>query len=226
MSGLRVVSWNVRSLRDDARGVARVLADLAPDVVLLQEAPRLLGSRCANWRLARRAGLTRVVGGAAAHGNLLLVGRGTAVVDVSVLRLPRRPGLHRRGAVLAVVEVAGARLAVVGTHLDLDPVARLDSARRVRTAADRLGHPLVLGADVNEEPSGPAWAALSTGLVDTAAVCGPTFPLRSPRRRIDVLLADPRLVVQAVEVPRIGPVTDHLPIVLDLQWPQRPAPDR
>lgn len=219
MSGLRVVSWNVRSLRDDARGVARVLADLAPDVVLLQEAPRLLGSRCANWRLARRAGLTRVVGGASASGNLLLVGGRTTVVSASTLRLPHRRGLHRRGAVLGVVELDGTRLAVTGTHLDLDPVARVDSARRIRTAAARLGAPLVLGADVNEEPGGPAWAALAAGLVDTAAACGPTFPLRAPRRRIDVLLADPRLSVRAVAVPRVGPVTDHLPLVLDLEWP-------
>jgi len=219
MSGLRVVSWNVRSLRDDARGVARVLADLTPDVVLLQEAPRLLGSGCANVRLARRAGLVRAVGGARAAGNLLLVGPRTTVVSVEPLRLPRRPGLHRRGAVLGVVEVAGARLAVAGTHLDLDPAARIDSARRVRAAAAGTGAPLVLGADVNEEPGAPAWAVLSAALVDTAASCGPTFPLRAPRRRIDVLLADPRLVVQSVAVPRVGPVTDHLPLVLDLEWP-------
>lgn len=225
MSGLRVVSWNVRSLRDDARGVARVLVDLAPDVVLLQEAPRLVGSRWANRQLARRAGLTPVVGGAAAHGNLLLAGRRTTVVSASVLRLPRRLGLHRRGAVLGVVELAGERLAVAGTHLDLDPVARRDSARQVRTAAAGLVGPLVLGADVNEEPGGPAWAELSAGLVDTAADCGPTFPLRAPRRRIDVLLADPRLVVGAVAVPRVGPVTDHLPLVLDLAWPAQPAAD-
>ena len=219
MSGLRVLSWNVRSLRDDARGVAQVLADLAPDVALLQEAPRLLGSCWANARLARRADLDRVTGGAVAHGNLLLVAPRVAVLSARSVRLPRRPGLHRRGAVLGVVELAGARLAVTGTHLDLDPAARLDSARRVRAAAARSGHPLVLGADVNEEPGGPAWAALSAGLVDTAAACGPTFPLRAPRRRIDVLLVDPRLVVQAVEVPRVGPVTDHLPLVLDLAWP-------
>ena len=40
-----------------------------------------------------------------------------------------------------------------------------------------------------------------------------------------MLLADPRLVVQEVALPRVGPVTDHLPLVLDLQWPELPAPD-
>lgn len=219
---LRVVSWNVRSLRDDAPGVASYLAELAPDVALVQEAPRLLGSRLANRRLARRAGLVRAAGGAAAAGNLLLVAPRVRVVEAYAVRMPRRRGLHRRGVVLGVLELAGARLAVAGTHLDLDAGARLDSAARVRAALpDR--HPLVLGADVNEEPGGPAWAALSEGLVDAAADQGPTFPLRKPRRRLDVLLVDPRLQVAHVQVPRPGPVTDHLPVVVDLVWPPPPS---
>lgn len=228
MSGtLRVVSWNVRSLRDDAAGVAGFLASLAPDVVLLQEAPRLLGSRPANRRLARRAGLARAAGGASAAGNLLLVAPRVRIVEAHAVRLPRRRGLHRRGVVLGVVERDGARLAVAGTHLDLEPAARLASAERVRGSLPET-YPLVLGADVNEEPGGAAWAALSRGLVDAAASCGPTFPLREPRRRIDVLLLDPRLVAVAVQVPRPGPVTDHLPLVADLAWPpsmaKSPAP--
>lgn len=222
MSGtLRVVSWNVRSLRDGAAGVADVLAGLSPDVALLQEAPRLLGSRLANRRLARRAGLLRAAGGAAAAGNLLLVSPRVKVVEAYAVRMPRRARLHRRGVVLGVLGVDGPRLAVAGTHLDLDPDARLDSARRVRAALPDV-HPLVLGADVNEEPGGPAWEALTDGLLDAAADLGPTFPLRDPRRRIDVLLVDPRLAVAEVQVPRPEPVTDHLPLVVDLVWP--PAP--
>jgi endonuclease/exonuclease/phosphatase family metal-dependent hydrolase len=219
---LRVVSWNVRSLRDDAAGVAALLRELDPDVALLQEAPRLPGSRWANRRLAQRSGLRAAAGGAAAAGNLLLVARRTTVVEAYAVRMPRRRGLHRRGLVLGVVGRDGARLAVAGTHLDLDAAARLDSARRVRAALPDT-YPLVLGADVNEEPGGPAWAALADGLVDAAADCGPTFPLREPRRRIDVLLVDRRLQVAAVQVPRPGPVTDHLPLVVDLSWPPTPT---
>lgn len=220
MSGtpLRVVSWNVRSLRDDAAGVAAFLADLDPDVAVLQEAPRLLGSRRANRRLARRTTLLRAAGGASAAGNLLLVSSRLRVVEAHAVKLPRRRGLHRRGAVLGVVERDGARLAVTGTHLDLLPEARLASAERIRGALpDR--YPMVIGADVNDEPGSPAWEALARGLVDAAASCGPTFPLREPRRRIDAVLVDPRLTVAAVQVPRPGPVTDHLPVVVDLVWP-------
>lgn len=220
---LRVVGWNVRSLRDDPRGVAAVLAGLAADVAVLQEAPRLLGSGVANRRLARRAGLVRATGGASAAGNLLLVSRRTTVIQARAVRFPRRRGLHRRGAVLGVVELDGARLSVAGTHLDLEPCARSDSARRVRAALPD-DQPLILCADVNEEPGGPAWAVLADGLVDAAAGCGPTFPLRAPRRRLDVLLADPRLVLRGVQVPRPGPVTDHLPLVADLVWPPAAHP--
>ena len=198
--------------------MAALLRDLAPDVALLQEAPRLLGSGLANRRLARRARLRRVTGGAAAAGNLLLVSSRMSVVEATPVRLPRRPRLHRRGAVHGVLEHAGARLEVVGTHLDLDPSPRLDSARRVRALLTG-DLPVVVAADVNEEPGGPAWEALAAGLVDAAAECGPTFPLRRPHRRIDVLLVDPRLSVTATEVPRPGPVTDHLPLVVDLAWP-------
>ena len=215
---LRVVSWNVRSLRDDARGVADVLAELAPDVALVQEAPRLPGWRTACRRLARRAGLVRAVGGAPAAGNLLLVSPALRVVEAHAVRLPRRPGLHRRGVVLGVVERNGAQLGVAGTHLDLDPDVRVETASAVRAALpDR--HPLVLAADVNEEPGGPAWAALARDLVDAARDCGPTFPLRDPVRRIDAVLVDPRLQVVDVRVPRPAPVTDHLPLVVDLAWP-------
>jgi endonuclease/exonuclease/phosphatase family metal-dependent hydrolase len=215
---VRVLSWNVRSLRDDAAGVAAVLADLAPDIALIQEAPRLLGSRLANARLARRAGLVRAAGGAPAAGNLLLVSPRVRVVEAYPVRLPRRRGLHRRGVVLGVVELAGARLGVAGTHLDLDPAARLANAQRVRGALPAT-YPLVVGADVNEEPGGPAWEALSEGLVDVGRGCGATFPLLAPRRRLDALLVDPRLDVLDVRVPRPGPVTDHLPVVADLGWP-------
>lgn len=218
----RVVSWNVRSLRDDSAGVAAFLRGLDADVVLLQEAPRLLGSSFANRRLARRAGLRRAIGGAPACGNLLLVSGRVHVVDAHAVRLPKRRGLHRRGAVLGVLEVDGARLGVLGTHLDLEPSARLDTATRLRGALPPWP-PLVVGADLNDEPGSPTWATLSRGLVDLGE--GPTFPQRAPRRRIDGLFADPELEVDRVQRLDPGPVTDHLALVADLRGrTAHPAP--
>ena len=218
MSAVRVVSWNVRSLRDGSAGVARALRSLAPDVALVQEAPRLLLSGLSNRRLARRTGLRRVVGGAPAAGNLLLVSPRVAVVDARAVRLPRRPGLHRRGAVLAALAVDGWRLGVLGTHLDLDPDARLDTASRLRAMLPADPAPVVAG-DVNDEPGSPAWQALSAGLVDLGRELGPTFPQRGPDRRIDGVFADPALRVVSVLRPDPGPVSDHLPLVVDLLLP-------
>ena len=189
------MTWNVRSLRDDALGVARVLRSAAPDVVLIQEAPRLWRWRSACARLARTSGLVVVTGGRPAAGNLILCSMRVRVVSTQDVLLPRVPRLHRRGAATAVLEVECRRLSVLGTHLDLDTSARLASARQLRSSSYD-----VIGADVNEEPGGPAWTELSAGLVDVAEGLGPTFSVANPRRRIDALLVSPALRPVRVEV--------------------------
>jgi endonuclease/exonuclease/phosphatase family metal-dependent hydrolase len=208
---VRVLTWNVRSLRDDAAGVARVLRDVAPDIALIQEAPRLWRWRSTCARLARESGLVVVTGGRSAAGNLLLCSMRVRVVSSYDLLLPKRPRLHRRGAVVAVLELDGRQLRVLGTHLDLDPTARLGSALRLRESTYD-----VIGADVNEEPGGPAWDALSRGLVDVAAGLGPTFSVANPRRRIDALFVAPSLRATLCEVLEPGPVSDHKPILATL----------
>lgn len=208
---MRVASWNVRSLRDGSRGVARVLRSLSADVVLVQEAPRLFLWRSSRRLLARRAGL-RVVTRSWAAGCLVLRAPHVTVVRAGSVRLPRRPGLHRRAVAYAVLAVDGDRLVVASTHLDLEPAARLDSARRVRAALPDGA--LVLGADVNEEPGGPAWSALSAGLADRGSAA--TFPARVPHRRLDALLVSPDLDAGAVEVMAAGGASDHLPLLVRL----------
>lgn len=208
---MRVLTWNVRSLRDDAAGVARVLREAAPDIALIQEAPRLSRWRSKCARLARESGLLVVTGGRTAAGNLILCSMRTRVVSSYDILLPKRPRLHRRGAAAAVLDVDGRRLTVLGTHLDLDPTARLGSALRLRESAYD-----VIGADVNEEPGGPAWQALSRGLIDVSAGLGPTFSVASPRRRIDALFVAPSWRATSCEVLESGPVSDHKPIVAEL----------
>jgi endonuclease/exonuclease/phosphatase family metal-dependent hydrolase len=200
-------------LRDSAAGVAAVLRSLSPDLVFVQEAPRFFRWRSTCARLARESGLVVVTGGRTAAGNLLLCSMRVRVVASGNVLLPKRPRLHRRGAVTAVLELEGRSFSVLGTHLDLDPGARLQSARALRVSSYD-----VIGADVNEECGGPAWAELSRGLVDVAAGLGPTFSVASPRRRIDAVLASSSLRVASCAVVECGPVSDHKPIVADLEW--------
>jgi endonuclease/exonuclease/phosphatase family metal-dependent hydrolase len=206
-----VLTWNVRSLRDDAVGVARVLRSAAPDIALIQEAPRLWRWRSKCARLARESGLVVVTGGRPAAGNLLLCSMRVRVVSAHDVLLPKRPRLHRRGAVAAVLEIDGVQVSVLGTHLDLDPTARLGSAMRLRESTYD-----VIGADVNEEPGGAAFAALSRGLDDVAAGLGPTFSVANPRRRIDALFVGPSWRATSCEVLDVGPVSDHKPILAEL----------
>lgn len=208
---MRVLTWNVRSLRDDAAGVARLIREVAPDIALIQEAPRLWRWRSKCARLARESGLLVVTGGRPAAGNLLLCAMRVRVVSSYDVLLPKRPRLHQRGAVTAVLELEGGWVSVLGTHLDLEPTARLGSAMRLRESAYD-----VIGADVNEPPGGAAWTALSRGMVDVADGLGPTFSVANPRRRIDALFVGTSWRATACEVLEPGPVSDHKPVVAEL----------
>lgn len=239
MATLRVVSWNVRSLRDDRSAVAAVLRELAPDVVCLQEAPRFLRWRHALAELARRSGLLVAGGGRTAGGPALLTALRVDVVETREVLLPRTRGLHQRGVAAAHVRVHGVPLLVASTHLGLDAAER---SRHAGEVLDLLAHevatrpaagpPVVLGGDLNETADGPAWRALlSRGLRDAFAEApsggGPTFPARAPRRRIDAVLVDPRLELLGAGVPPIeglvlAAASDHCPVVADVVLPARP----
>ena len=60
---LRVLSYNVRGLRDDRQALAEVVRAADPDVVCVQEAPRFLRWRSTCAALARTSGLVVVGGG-------------------------------------------------------------------------------------------------------------------------------------------------------------------
>lgn len=227
MSGvaLRVVTWNVRSLRDDADAVAAILREFQPDVVCLQEAPRFLRwrSRCAE--LARAAGLLVVGGGRASGANVVLANLRTHVRAVVDSELPGSPRRHRRGLVLAVLEIDGIEFLVAGTHLSLDAAEREQQAREAvrRVGAMGLEH-VVLCGDFNDVPASPTWQALSQNLRDVHAVSPQggelTFPAAVPTRRVDALFVSPSVEVTGAGVPaglaNPAAASDHLPVLAEL----------
>jgi endonuclease/exonuclease/phosphatase family metal-dependent hydrolase len=219
---LRVVSYNVRSLRDDRDAVATTLRALSPDLVCVQEAPRFLFSRAKCAALAGAAGLSVLAGGRSAAGNLLLGGARVRLMSASRFRLPRSGRRHRRAVAVAEVEVDGARLVLAGTHLSLDPLERLQQVRRL--VARLSDPPLILGADVNDVPGSPPWAVLTATLRDGYATAPHgdafTFPARDPNRRLDAVFVSKEISVTGCGVPPdlVDPAraTDHLPVVADL----------
>lgn len=65
---IRVLSYNIRSMRDSPVALARVMKACAPDLVLIQEAPRFFRWRKQLARLARAADLVILSGAAAPQG--------------------------------------------------------------------------------------------------------------------------------------------------------------
>lgn len=221
---LRVLSYNVRSMRDDSEALAAVIRDCRPDVVCVQEAPRFLRWRSKCAALARTSGLVVVTGGRPAGSMLLLARLGVEVLATRDLLLPRTPGLHQRGLAVADVGVAGARWTVASMHLGLRSDERLRHVEEISAALAPYDAPLVLAGDVNERPGEPAWQALTDQLRDAFAVAGEgdglTFPADAPYERIDGIFAAPSVTVVSCEVldtPMVLRASDHRPVLAVLR---------
>ncbi|NUR62600.1 MAG: endonuclease [Catenulispora sp.] len=208
----RVLSYNVRSLRDDRAALARVVRGCRPDMVCVQESPRFFGWRRAARAMAAGFGLDVVIGGADASGNLLLAGERVRVQAKETLYLRHRAGLHLRGMALAAITIAGRRFTVASTHLSLDGGQRADQAgevlERLADFAEREQAPSrVLCGDFNSHPDSAEWGTLTAQLTDAwqAAPEGEEFTstAQDPYQRLDAVF-----VSRDVDVVRAGVPTD------------------
>ncbi|MFE7552654.1 endonuclease/exonuclease/phosphatase family protein [Streptomyces gardneri] len=227
---LRVLSYNVRSMRDDEDALARVIRACAPDLVFVQEAPRFFRWRKHAARLAAKSELVMLSGGATAAGPMLLCSLRATVERTEDVLLPLTPGLHRRGLATAVVRFAGARVGLISCHLSLRKDERYAQAGMVldRVAALGTPHTLVAG-DLNERPGGPAFTRLATELRDGWAVSPwggeHTSTPADPHQRIDAILATPGVEFLGCGVPpHLDPedlrtATDHLPVLAAVRVP-------
>ena len=223
MSGvpLRVMSYNVHGLKDDRAALTGLVRDLAPDVLIVQEAPRRFRWRHKCAALADDVGLVVAAGGQPALGNLLLVSLRVAVHETWCVRYPLTPGRHLRGAAFARASVRGATFTISGSHLATDPAERPAQAALWKEWLAALEGPVIAGADLNEGPGGGAWRTVSDGLL-CSPDAAPTFPAALPARRIDGIFVTPDITIEKYEVvedDRARLASDHLPILADLTLP-------
>ncbi|MFI1863520.1 endonuclease/exonuclease/phosphatase family protein [Streptomyces jumonjinensis] len=234
MPALRVLTYNIRSLRDDEDALARVIRACAPDLVFIQEAPRFFRWRKHAARLAAKSDLVVLGGGATAAGPLLLCSLRATVERTEDILLPRAPGQHRRGFATAVVRIGGARIGVLSCHLSLQTGERYEQAGLVLDRLAALDVPYAIAAgDINERPAGRAFRRLAAELQDCRAVAPlggeHTFPSERPVRRIDAIFASEGITVQGCGVPKdlpgitpadLSAATDHLPVLATLTVPE------
>ncbi|WP_066932063.1 endonuclease/exonuclease/phosphatase family protein [Streptomyces sp. NBRC 110611] len=230
---VRVLSYNVRSLRDDRAALARVIRACAPDLVLVQEAPRFFRWRKAAERLARATGLVYVTGGATAAGPMILSTLRAHVERTEDILLPRTPGLHRRGFATAVVRIGRARLGVLSCHLSLAGRERYVQAGLLLERVAALGVPYaVAGGDLNDRPDGRSFRRLAGALTDARAAqpWGGEFTSTpvDPHQRIDAVFTTAGIDVLGCGVPLPLPgvheadlraASDHLPVLAALRVP-------
>ncbi|WP_030932681.1 endonuclease/exonuclease/phosphatase family protein [Streptomyces sp. NRRL S-646] len=230
---IRVLSYNIRSMRDDTDALARVITTCAPDLVLIQEAPRFFRWRKKLARLAAASGQVILTGGATASGPAILCSLRATVERTEDVLLPLTPGLHRRGFATAVIRFGGTRLGVVSYHLSLQADERYDQGGMLldRLAGLGVDH-AIAGGDLNDRPTGRTFRRLAEDLQD-CRVIAPwgsefTFTPVAPFQRIDAIFATKGIEVLGCGVPLGLPgvteedlraATDHLPVLAALRIP-------
>ena len=231
---VRVLSYNIRSLRDDRTALARVVRACDPDLVCVQESPRFWFPRQQAAWLARSTGLVVLSGGLGASGPLLLGRLRATPLSVHDLLLPKRPELHQRGFATTVVRIGAAEpFSVTSCHLSLNADERYTQFEALLEQLDRVGTRLgVVGGDFNEHPDDRGWKLLAGRLQDgwATAPWGSEFTSvpKDPYQRIDAVFATPGVEVLACGVPDglagvraadLTAATDHLPLLAVLRIP-------
>lgn len=216
---IRCVVYNLSGGLDPG-ALATVLRSIEPDIVCATEVP----SRLALRRLAGRSGLgVAVRAGRRRSSVAILVSDDVRVISADSHDLTAAPDLPQRSVAQAIVGVGTTRLAVFSVQFGTRPDVRLEHARELEAIAARVEAPVVVGADLNEAPSGAAASRLSEVLVDAWAVAGQgngqTFPNPEPMMRSDYLFVDRRLAIGRATVvadERTSVASHHLPLVVDL----------
>jgi endonuclease/exonuclease/phosphatase family metal-dependent hydrolase len=228
---LRVASLNLH-LGFDPMGrfaaidAARVLADEAVDIVVLNEVDRgwlVSGGHDVLRVIAEELELPYVFAPAADEvwGNALL--SRFPVDELAVERLPRGADPMARSQLAAVLSITPDRqIAVVGTHLsavDDQGDTRLPQARAVAATVARLrerGLPTLVMGTMNAELDSPEIGTFGT-LVSSALPAGTvTFPSVDPVQHLDHVLVSPDVRTSQVAVPFVQ-VSDHLPVVATIE---------
>jgi endonuclease/exonuclease/phosphatase family metal-dependent hydrolase len=221
MTKIRVLSYNLHGLKDDRRALASAVRESAPDIAILQEAPRRFRWRQKSADIAREFELVVGGGGLPALGNLILTNLRVRALEEWNVRYPLTPGRHMRGAAFVRCRVGRSTFVAAGSHLSTDTTERPAQAALLKQHMDEVPDPLLFAGDLNENSGGGAWRMIADGLTDAAGEDErPTFPTTAARDRLDAIFVDRRFTVlqyDVIDTPQTRAASDHFPIVADLE---------
>ena len=218
---LRIASYNLHKGRGMTGPHApernlQVIADLAPDIITLQEVDFRFGARPEALPRALIREITglvpvqmRTTGETSLgwHGQSVLLRPDLA--EEAVLRRLPLPGIEPRGAL--AVRVAG--LTLIGVHLGLARSSRRAQLARLTAKAARLSsNAVMMMGDFNEWRGDRGLESLETLRVIAP---GPSYPAPMPRLRLDRIAVSSAVEVHATGVedsPLARQASDHLPI--------------
>jgi endonuclease/exonuclease/phosphatase family metal-dependent hydrolase len=223
---LRVLTYNIhhgqgRDGKFDLERLAKIISELNPDVVALQEVDRKTSRASGIDQAAQLGELTKMhsVFGNAMHysGG----GYGEAILsrfpmeEIKDYRLPFRYGQESRIVIAAKIKPNKGlpELIFAGTHLcHQSDETRTEQAQQInRLFPAQQGVPVILAGDLNARPgSGPMEVLLQDRWVDAIA----------PHSRIDYVLyrkSDPWQVVD-VQIVDERIASDHRPVLAILEW--------
>lgn len=211
---MRLLTYNLQSLRGSRAGVVATIRAAAADVVCLQEVPRFAVPALRARRLAHDCGLVAVGRGRLSGDTAVFVAPTVAVQEVVRVALSRTPGLHRRGVTIAALTVGGLDVTVASVHLGLDAAERLRHADEIVQALTRFQDSWVVAGDVNEGPEGAAWQLLADRVGAAVNTDRATFPSSGPTQCIDTMFIGGTLTSTAVDTCD-STASDHVALVVD-----------
>ncbi|MEO7822914.1 MAG: endonuclease/exonuclease/phosphatase family protein [Gemmatimonadaceae bacterium] len=245
---VRVLVYNIHAGKD-AKGVdnlarvAEIVRSTGADIALLQEVDR---GTTRSGKVDQLEVLSRLTGFHAAFGKTLDYQGGDYGIAVlsrwpinrdSLIRLPVDPPQERsggvyepRGALQAVIQVHGAPLEILNTHVDAsrEDFYRKQEMTTILRLATRsiidVRRSTLVGGDLNAEPGSAVIELVrDSPLRDAWPECGQgpglTYPADRPIKRIDYLLLPVgwRCVRGAVIETE---VSDHRPVIFTLRRAQ------
>lgn len=224
---LLIASYNVHKCVGtdkifDPERIVRVIREISPDVLALQEADKRFGERYGLINLdhlQQETGLTHVPikttssQGLGWHGNALFIRNGL----VSKVTQVKLPGVEPRGALIAELEFANGPLRVIAAHFGLLRSSRRQQAKTIlKLLMNHALMPTIMTGDLNEWRIGKSSALADLKpYFDVTLGTVPSFPSRFPVLALDRVFAFPSDLVSSIEThssPLSRVASDHLPI--------------